>query len=209
MRHFLTFQLQNMVSVYFMFVLWNKSTLLITVESLYLVVIKVSFSKVVYIEKFDFRMKDSKDYYGLAPGKSVLLRCLLFSDPSCSFSPFNMTARLLNMHLLQHRYAFPIKCTEVILGDNDTILEVHAEYDPSKKTKPKVAQLIGKCSSVLNVLIQFWYSIFRGFYIGSRNLCPGPNQFVWKWDCSTNSSCLRLEPPLKANFLNLTIFTFA
>ncbi|KAL6573716.1 Glutamine--tRNA ligase, cytoplasmic [Orobanche hederae] len=70
---------------------------------------KVPFSKVVYIEKSDFRTKDSKDYYGLAPGKSVLLR-----------------------------YAFPIKCTEVILGDDEeTILEIHAEYDPSKKTKPK------------------------------------------------------------------------
>ncbi|GER42218.1 glutamine--tRNA ligase [Striga asiatica] len=70
---------------------------------------KVPFSKVVYIEKSDFRMKDSKDYYGLAPGKSVLLR-----------------------------YAFPIKCIEVILGDkNDTIVEIHAEYDPSKMTKPK------------------------------------------------------------------------
>ncbi|KAL0326986.1 UNVERIFIED_CONTAM: Glutamine--tRNA ligase [Sesamum angustifolium] len=70
--------------------------------------IKVPFSKVVYIEQSDFRMKDSKDYYGLAPGKSVLLR-----------------------------YAFPIKCTEVILGDNETILEIRAEYDPLKKTKPK------------------------------------------------------------------------
>ncbi|XP_043806301.1 glutamine--tRNA ligase, cytoplasmic isoform X3 [Manihot esculenta] len=35
---------------------------------------KVPFSNVVYIEQSDFRMKDSKDYYGLAPGKSVLLR---------------------------------------------------------------------------------------------------------------------------------------
>ncbi|KAL0424729.1 UNVERIFIED_CONTAM: Glutamine--tRNA ligase, cytoplasmic [Sesamum radiatum] len=70
---------------------------------------KVPFSKVVYIEQSDFRMKDSKDYYGLAPGKSVLLR-----------------------------YAFPIKCTEVIFGDDkETILEIRAEYDPSKKTKPK------------------------------------------------------------------------
>ncbi|KAK4260829.1 hypothetical protein QN277_003894 [Acacia crassicarpa] len=70
---------------------------------------KIPFTNVVYIESSDFRMKDSKDYYGLAPGKSVILR-----------------------------YAFPIKCTEVILADdNETILEVHAEYDPSKKTKPK------------------------------------------------------------------------
>lgn len=70
---------------------------------------KIPFSTVVYIEDSDFRMTDSKDYYGLAPGKSVLLR-----------------------------YAFPIKCTEVILGDDKTtILEVHAEYDPAKKFKPK------------------------------------------------------------------------
>ncbi|KAA8532692.1 hypothetical protein F0562_032725 [Nyssa sinensis] len=70
---------------------------------------KVPFSNVVYIEHTDFRMTDSKDYYGLAPGKSVLLR-----------------------------YAFPIKCTEVILGDDkETVVEIRAEYDPSKKTKPK------------------------------------------------------------------------
>ncbi|OMO69020.1 Glutamyl/glutaminyl-tRNA synthetase, class Ib [Corchorus capsularis] len=70
---------------------------------------KVPFSNVVYIERSDFRMKDSKDYYGLAPGKSVLLR-----------------------------YAFPIKCTDVILADdNETVLEIRAEYDPFKKSKPK------------------------------------------------------------------------
>ncbi|KAJ8769724.1 hypothetical protein K2173_005930 [Erythroxylum novogranatense] len=70
---------------------------------------KVPFSNVVYIEHSDFRMKDSKDYYGLAPGKSVLLR-----------------------------YAFPIKCTEVVLADdNETLAEIRAEYDPSKATKPK------------------------------------------------------------------------
>lgn len=35
---------------------------------------QVPFSNVVYIERTDFRMQDSKDYYGLAPGKSVILR---------------------------------------------------------------------------------------------------------------------------------------
>jgi glutaminyl-tRNA synthetase len=34
----------------------------------------VPFSRVVYIEATDFREKDSKDYYGLAPGKAVMLR---------------------------------------------------------------------------------------------------------------------------------------
>uniref|UniRef100_A0A453T1Q3 glutamine--tRNA ligase n=1 Tax=Aegilops tauschii subsp. strangulata TaxID=200361 RepID=A0A453T1Q3_AEGTS len=70
---------------------------------------KVPFSRTVYIEKTDFRLEDPKDYYGLAPGKSALLR-----------------------------YAFPIKCTEVIHGDNpDDIGEIRAEYDPSKTSKPK------------------------------------------------------------------------
>ncbi|KAJ3692027.1 hypothetical protein LUZ60_012377 [Juncus effusus] len=70
---------------------------------------KVPFTNVVYIEHSDFRLKDSKDYYGLAPGKTVLLR-----------------------------YAFPIKCTEVITGENsEDVREIRAEYDPLKKTKPK------------------------------------------------------------------------
>ncbi|CAO2181181.1 unnamed protein product [Urochloa humidicola] len=70
---------------------------------------KVPFSRTVYIEKTDFRLKDSKDYYGLAPGKSVMLR-----------------------------YAFPIKCTDVIHGDSpDDIVEIRAEYDPLKTSKLK------------------------------------------------------------------------
>ncbi|KAG6410353.1 hypothetical protein SASPL_128411 [Salvia splendens] len=86
---------------------------------------KVPFSKVVYIEQSDFRLKDSKDYYGLAPGKSVLLR-----------------------------YAFPIKCTEVVLGDdNETVHEIRAEYDPSKKSKPKgVLHWVSESSAGANPL---------------------------------------------------------
>lgn len=34
----------------------------------------VPFSRVVYIERDDFREEDAKDFYGLAPGKSVMLR---------------------------------------------------------------------------------------------------------------------------------------
>ncbi|KAH7657425.1 Glutamine-tRNA synthetase protein [Dioscorea alata] len=70
---------------------------------------KVPFTNVIYIERSDFRIKDSKDYYGLAPGKSALLR-----------------------------YAFPIKCTNVIYEkDTENIIEIHAEYDPERKAKPK------------------------------------------------------------------------
>lgn len=70
---------------------------------------QVPFSRVVYIESSDFRMKDSKDYYGLAPGKTVMLR-----------------------------YAYPIKCVDVVYAeDQNTIAELHVEYDPAKSTKPK------------------------------------------------------------------------
>ncbi|KAM6602422.1 hypothetical protein CsatA_022031 [Cannabis sativa] len=97
---------------------------------------KVPFSNVVYIERSDFRLKDSKDYYGLAPGKSVLLR-----------------------------YAFPIKCTDVILADDkETVLEVRAEYDPSKKTKPKgVLHWVGEPSpgvDPINVEIRLFDRLF-------------------------------------------------
>lgn len=34
----------------------------------------VPFTRVVYIDATDFRLQDSKDYYGLAPGKSAMLR---------------------------------------------------------------------------------------------------------------------------------------
>jgi glutaminyl-tRNA synthetase len=46
------------------------------------------------------------------------------------------------------RYAFPIKCTEVIYGDNpDEIVEIRAEYDPSKTSKPKVTRHLNLCKS--------------------------------------------------------------
>eukprot|EP00898_Chlorokybus_atmophyticus_P007746 jgi/Chlat1/7973/Chrsp69S07406 len=71
---------------------------------------KIPFSRVVYIEQSDFRMQDSKDYYGLAPGKTAMLR-----------------------------YAYPIRITQVITegGDSSTIKELRAEYDSKKSTKPK------------------------------------------------------------------------
>lgn len=40
--------------------------------------LQVPFSRVVYIDRSDFRLRDSKDFYGLAPGKTVLLRQVNF-----------------------------------------------------------------------------------------------------------------------------------
>lgn len=65
-------------------------------------------TKTLYIEKTDFRMEDSKGYYGLAPGKSAMLR-----------------------------YAYPIKITDVKKGEDGEPCELVGEFDYEKSTKPK------------------------------------------------------------------------
>lgn len=76
----------------------------------------VLLTKVLYIEKTDFRMEDSKGYYGLAPGKSAMLR-----------------------------YAYPIKVIDTVL-DKDEVIEVIAEMDYTKSSKPKgVLHWVGNC----------------------------------------------------------------
>ncbi|BBN05975.1 glutaminyl-tRNA synthetase [Marchantia polymorpha subsp. ruderalis] len=97
---------------------------------------KIPFSRVIYIEQSDFRLKDSKDYYGLAPNKSVMLR-----------------------------YAYPIKCTDVIYGeDKETVVEIHAEYDRAKSTKPKVIHWVAEPApgvNPLNVEIRLFDKLFK------------------------------------------------
>ncbi|PRW56443.1 glutamine--tRNA ligase [Chlorella sorokiniana] len=79
---------------------------------------KVPFTKVVYIEETDFREADSKDYYGLAPGKSVMLR-----------------------------YAYPVTCTGFSKDASGRVTEVQATYDPdfaSKKPPKGVLNWVGQ-----------------------------------------------------------------
>jgi glutaminyl-tRNA synthetase len=65
---------------------------------------KVPFSKVIYIEREDFMEEPSSKFYRLAPGKEVRLR-----------------------------YAYFIKCNEVIKDDSGNILELLCTYDPETK----------------------------------------------------------------------------
>lgn len=69
----------------------------------------IPFGRVLYIEATDFREADSKDYYGLAPGKAVMLR-----------------------------YAYPITCAG-FSRDPGTgeVTEVQAAYDPDFASKDK------------------------------------------------------------------------
>ncbi|KAG2491132.1 hypothetical protein HYH03_010575 [Edaphochlamys debaryana] len=70
---------------------------------------KVPLTRVVYIEATDFRVKDEKDYYGLAPGKSVMLR-----------------------------YAYPITCTgHTVDPSTGAVTELQATYDKDHYTAGK------------------------------------------------------------------------
>ena len=65
----------------------------------------VSFSKEIYIEQTDFMESPSKKYYRLSPGNEVRLR-----------------------------YAYIIKCEEVIKNESGEVVELHCTYDPDTKS---------------------------------------------------------------------------
>ena len=65
---------------------------------------QVAFSKVLYIEQDDFREVPPKKYYRLSPGTEVRLR-----------------------------YAYFIRCTDVIKNEAGEVVEVHCTYDPASK----------------------------------------------------------------------------
>lgn len=65
---------------------------------------KVPFSKILYIEREDFREEPHKKFYRLSPGKEVRLR-----------------------------YAFFIKCNKIIKDDRGEIIEIQCAYDPETR----------------------------------------------------------------------------
>jgi glutaminyl-tRNA synthetase len=65
---------------------------------------KVPFSRVLYIERDDFREDPPKKFFRLAPGREVRLRCAYF-----------------------------ITCTGVVKDDRGEIVELHCTYDPATR----------------------------------------------------------------------------
>jgi glutaminyl-tRNA synthetase len=65
---------------------------------------QVPFSKVLYIERDDFMENPPKDFYRLAPGREVRLR-----------------------------YAYLIKCVDVIKDSHGNVIELHCTYDPATR----------------------------------------------------------------------------
>ncbi|MFL5340675.1 MAG: glutamine--tRNA ligase/YqeY domain fusion protein [Gemmataceae bacterium] len=65
---------------------------------------KVPFSRVLYVERDDFREDPPKDFFRLAPGREVRLR-----------------------------YAYFVKCTGVIKDAKGEVTELHCNYDPATR----------------------------------------------------------------------------
>ncbi|HAK75193.1 MAG TPA: glutamine--tRNA ligase [Sporomusaceae bacterium] len=65
----------------------------------------IPFSRVLYIEQEDFMENPSKKYFRLSPGKEVRLK-----------------------------YAYIIKCEEVIKDEQGNVIELHCTYDPETKS---------------------------------------------------------------------------
>jgi glutaminyl-tRNA synthetase len=65
---------------------------------------KVPFSRVLYIERDDFRENPPKQFYRLSPGREVRLR-----------------------------YGYFITCTSVVKDANGEVVEVHCTYDPATR----------------------------------------------------------------------------
>jgi glutaminyl-tRNA synthetase len=65
----------------------------------------VPFSRVVYIEQDDFREAPPRKFFRLAPGREVRLR-----------------------------YAYIIKCVDVVKDENGNVVELHCTYDPDTRS---------------------------------------------------------------------------
>jgi glutaminyl-tRNA synthetase len=65
---------------------------------------KVPFSRELYIEQEDFMEEPPKKFFRLAPGREVRLR-----------------------------YAYFVKCTDVVKDENGNIVELHCTYDPATR----------------------------------------------------------------------------
>jgi len=65
---------------------------------------KVPFSRLLYIEQDDFREEPPPKYYRLAPGREVRLR-----------------------------YAYFVKCVDVVKDKDGKVIEVHCTYDPETR----------------------------------------------------------------------------
>ncbi|PWA00282.1 hypothetical protein BB558_003666 [Smittium angustum] len=124
----------------------------------------VPFTDTLYIDASDFRTVDSKDYYRLAPGKTVGLL----------YAPF------------------PITCTEVVHDENGNISELLCRYEDGSDGKPTpkpktFIQWISDCPSRGSPIMLNEVRIYNGLFLHpnpyDKTVVPGG----WLSDINPNS----------------------
>jgi glutaminyl-tRNA synthetase len=151
---------------------------------------KVPFSRQLYIERDDFMEQPPKKFYRLAPGREVRLR-----------------------------YAYFIKCTDVIKNDNGEIIELHCTYDPATRggdapdgRKVKATLHWVSAQHALNAEVRLYNNLFikenpedveegRDF---TSNL--NPNSLEVLTDCKIEPSLKNAKPLQRFQFERLGYF---
>lgn len=105
---------------------------------------KVYLSNIVYIDRSDFRLEDSKKYFGLAPGKTVHLK-----------------------------YAYNITCEQVIQSDDGSIEEIFVTVDKEnkKKVKGNLHWVSGK--NPINITARILDVLFKSEFPGKKEVVEG------------------------------------
>lgn len=120
----------------------------------------VPFSRVLYIEKDDFREDPPKKFFRLAPGREVRLR-----------------------------YAYFITCTDIVKDKNGEIIELHCTYDPGTRggdapdgRKVKATLHWVSAESAVPVEVRLYDRLFN---VGDPNqVAPGQD---WKTNLNPDS----------------------
>lgn len=147
---------------------------------------KIQFSKVVYIEQDDFREDPPKKYFRLSPGNEVRLR-----------------------------YAYIIKCVDVIKNEKGEILEIHCTYDPETKSgspssQRKVKGTIHWVSAPhsIDAEVRLYDRLFSVDNPGGDNWKEtiNSNSLEVLFDCKLEKSLLQAKPKDKYQFERLGYF---
>lgn len=148
---------------------------------------KILFSKVIYIEKDDFREIPPKKYYRLYPGSEVRLR-----------------------------YAYIIKCVDVIKDPvTGEIVEIHCTYDPetrsgSDRSQKKVKATIHwvSAANAIEAEVRLYDRLFNVEDPGGENWKDfiNPNSLEILKGCKLENSLANVKPQERFQFERLGYF---
>jgi len=151
---------------------------------------KVPFSRDLYIERDDFMENPPKKFYRLAPGREVRLR-----------------------------YAYFVRCVDVVKNASGEIVELHCTYDPAtrggdapdgRKVKSTLHWVCARCA--LNADVRLYENLFTKEYPDdapqsqdfTANL--NPNSLIVLTDCKVEPSLKNAKPLQRYQFERLGYF---